>query len=125
MADWIPAQVIANRHWNQDLFSLSLRANIEPFKAGQFTKLGIMIGDNLIQRAYSFVNPPQQADIEIYATRVADGLLSPRLHALQAGDTVQISARASGFFTLEEIANSQHLWLFATGTAIEVRICLF
>ena len=39
MADWIPAQVIENRHWNQDLFSLSLRANIEPFKAGQFTKL--------------------------------------------------------------------------------------
>ncbi|MCP4956887.1 MAG: ferredoxin--NADP reductase [Photobacterium aquimaris] len=118
MADWIPAQVIANRHWNQDLFSLSLRANIEPFKAGQFTKLGIMIGDNLIQRAYSFVNPPQQTNIEIYATRVTDGLLSPRLHALQAGDTVQISARASGFFTLDDIANSQHLWLFATGTAI-------
>ncbi|MCD9479760.1 ferredoxin--NADP reductase [Photobacterium phosphoreum] len=118
MADWIPAQVIANRHWNQDLFSLSLRANIEPFKAGQFTKLGIMIGDNLIQRAYSFVNSPQHTDIEIYATRVADGLLSPRLHALQEGDTVQISARASGFFTLDEVATSQHLWLFATGTAI-------
>jgi hypothetical protein len=65
MADWIPAQVIANRHWNQDLFSLSLRANIEPFKAGQFTKLGIMIGDNLIQRAYSFVNSPQQTELAL------------------------------------------------------------
>ncbi|WP_318487470.1 ferredoxin--NADP reductase [Photobacterium leiognathi] len=118
MADWIPAQVIANRHWNNDLFSLSLQANIEPFKAGQFTNLGLEIDGQMIQRAYSFVNPPQQPVIDIYATRVSEGLLSPRLHALTAGDTVFISARANGFFTLDEVPQGDHLWLLATGTAI-------
>lgn len=118
MADWIPAEVITNRHWNSDLFSLVLRANIEPFKAGQFTKLGLEIDGKMVQRAYSFVNPPSDNDIEIYATRVADGLLSPRLHALGSGDTVFISARANGFFTLNEVPDSEHLWLLATGTAI-------
>ncbi|MGF1685300.1 ferredoxin--NADP reductase [Photobacterium japonica] len=118
MADWIPAKVITNRHWNHDLFSLVLEANIEPFKAGQFTKLGLEIDGKMIQRAYSFVNPPTSAQIEIYATRVADGTLSPRLHALEAGDEVFISARANGFFTLNEIPDSEHLWLLATGTAI-------
>ena len=118
MADWIPAKVITNRHWNHDLFSLVLEANIEPFKAGQFTKLGLEIDGKMIQRAYSFVNPPSGNRIEIYATRVADGLLSPRLHALEAGDEVFISARANGFFTLNEIPDSDHLWMLATGTAI-------
>ncbi|GAL05805.1 ferredoxin--NADP reductase [Photobacterium aphoticum] len=118
MADWIPAKVITNRHWNHDLFSLVLEANIEPFKAGQFTKLGLEIDGKMIQRAYSFVNPPSSNQIEIYATRVADGLLSPRLHALEAGDEVFISARANGYFTLNEIPDSDHLWLLATGTAI-------
>ncbi|MGF1713474.1 ferredoxin--NADP reductase [Photobacterium chitinilyticum] len=118
MADWIPAEVITNRHWNSDLFSLVLRANIEPFKAGQFTKLGLEIDGKMVQRAYSFVNPPSDNNIEIYATRVADGLLSPRLHALDSGDTVFISARANGYFTLNEVPDSEHLWLLATGTAI-------
>lgn len=118
MADWIPAEVIKNRHWNSDLFSLILRANIEPFKAGQFTKLGLDIDGKVIQRAYSFVNPPSDSNIEIYATRVADGLLSPRLHALDSGDTVFISARSNGYFTLNEVPDSEHIWLLATGTAI-------
>lgn len=118
MADWIPAEVITNRHWNSDLFSLKLQANIEPFKAGQFTKLGLEIDGKLIQRAYSFVNPPSDPLLEIYATRVADGELSPRLHALDCGDIVYISARASGYFTLDEVPPGDHLWLLATGTAI-------
>lgn len=118
MADWIPAQVISNRHWNQDLFSLVLTANIEPFKAGQFTKLALDIDGKRVQRAYSFVNPPSSPHIEIYATRVADGQLSPALHALEAGDEVLISARATGFFTLDEVPDGEHLWLLATGTAI-------
>jgi ferredoxin/flavodoxin---NADP+ reductase len=118
MADWIPAEVVTNRHWNNDLFSLTLRANIEPFKAGQFTKLGLEIDGKMIQRAYSFVNPPSENLVEIYATRVADGLLSPRLHALQEGDTVFVSARANGYFTLNEVPESDHLWMLATGTAI-------
>ncbi|MGF1680950.1 ferredoxin--NADP reductase [Photobacterium minamisatsumaniensis] len=118
MADWIPAEVITNRHWNNDLFSLVLKANIEPFKAGQFTKLGLEIDGKMIQRAYSFVNPPSNDNIEVYATRVADGLLSPRLHALNNGDTVFVSARANGFFTLDEVPDGEHLWLLSTGTAI-------
>lgn len=118
MADWIPAKVISNRHWNSELFSLTLEANIEPFKAGQFTKLALECDGKMIQRAYSFVNPPSSHQIEIYATRVADGLLSPRLHALTAEDEVFITARANGFFTLDEVPDGDSLWLLSTGTAI-------
>lgn len=118
MAIWIKAEVIDNRHWNKDLFSLILDANISPFVAGQFTKLGLEIDGKLIQRAYSYVNPPESKYQEIYATRVADGLLSPHLHGLKAGDTVMISKEPNGFFTLNEIPQGEHLWMISTGTAI-------
>ena len=118
MGTWIKAEVIENRHWNRDLFSLILKADIAPFLAGQFTKLGLEIDGKLIQRAYSYVNSPNSKYQEIYATRVADGLLSPRLHALEAGDNLMITKEANGFFTLNEIPQSEHLWMISTGTAI-------
>lgn len=118
MATWIKADVIENRRWNKDLFSLILDANVEPFLAGQFTKLGLEINGKLIQRAYSYINPPNSKYQEIYATRVADGLLSPSLHELEAGDTVMISKEANGFFTLNEIPQGENLWMISTGTAL-------
>ncbi|KXF82752.1 ferredoxin--NADP reductase [Enterovibrio coralii] len=118
MATWIKAEVIENRRWNKDLFSLVLDADVAPFTAGQFAKLGLEIDGKLVQRAYSYVNAPSSKYIEIYATRVADGLLSPRLHELEAGDTVMITKDATGFFTLEEIPQGEHLWMLSTGTAL-------
>lgn len=118
MATWIKAEVIENRRWSRDLFSLVLSADVDPFTAGQFTKLGLEIDGKLIQRAYSLVNPPSSKYLEIYATRVADGLLSPRLHALEPGDTVMITKESSGFFTLNEVPDGNHLWLLSTGTAL-------
>lgn len=118
MATWVKANVVENRRWSKNLFSLFLSADVSPFVAGQFTKLGLEFDAKLVQRAYSFANPPQSKYIEIYATRVADGLLSPKLHALEAGDTLMISQLAYGHFTLNHVPSSEHLWLIATGTAI-------
>ncbi|PML79707.1 ferredoxin--NADP reductase [Enterovibrio norvegicus] len=118
MANWIKAEVIENRRWNKDLFSLVLDADVSPFVAGQFTKLGLEIDGKLIQRAYSYVNSPDSKYLEIYATRVADGLLSPQLHALEPGDSVMITKDAAGFFTLDEIPQGEHLWMLSTGTAL-------
>lgn len=117
MANWVEATVIKNHHWNDDLFSLTLDAPVETFTAGQFTKLALDIDGTRVQRAYSYVNSPN-APLEIYATRVADGLLSPKLHALKEGDKVFITPQANGFFTLDEVPEGDILWLFATGTAI-------
>jgi ferredoxin--NADP+ reductase len=40
------------------LHSLRIEAAIEPFKAGQFTKLGLHIGDEIVGRPYSIVSAP-------------------------------------------------------------------
>lgn len=118
MANWIKAEVVENRSWNRNLFSLILKAEIDPFVAGQFTKLALEIDGELIQRAYSYVNPPNSKYLEIYATSVADGKLTPHLQKLQPGDTVMVSKTASGFFTLEEVPTASHLWMVSSGTAL-------
>jgi len=59
MSNWVEATVKSVTWWNETLFSLTVNANVEPFKAGQFTKLSMMDGDKRIARAYSYVNAPE------------------------------------------------------------------
>ena len=83
MSNWIEATVVENYKWTHNLFSLKIKANVDKFIAGQYTKLGLKIDDNIVQRAYSFVNKPQSSTLEIYITTVKDGLLSPQLEKLK------------------------------------------
>lgn len=115
---WCEGRVHALRQWTDTLFSLQLQADVEPFIAGQFTKLGLEIGDELISRPYSFVNAPGEALLEFYFVTVPDGPLTNRMIELKSGDRIWIMRRAAGFLTLNEIPDAQHLWLLSTGTAI-------
>lgn len=118
MAEWIEAKVIENRSWTDDLFSIIVQAPIAPFTAGQFAKLALDIEGERVQRAYSYVNSPNNPRLEFYLVNVSAGKLSPKLHALRANDRLMITKHAAGFFVLEEIPNCTTLWMLATGTAI-------
>ena len=118
MANWHRATVQQNHAWSDNLFSLKVDYPHGDFIAGQFVRLALEINGERVQRAYSLVNPPGVDYAEIYFTSVADGKLSPALATLQAGDSVDISYPASGFFTLEEVPQGEALWLISTGTGI-------
>ncbi|CAM4238578.1 ferredoxin--NADP reductase [Pseudoalteromonas byunsanensis] len=118
MAQWTTGRVVEINWWTPSLFSLRVSANIQPFKAGQFTKLALQIGDKRIARAYSFVNSPQDPVLEFYLIEVPDGSLSERLAELKAGDEIMIEERANGFLTLDELPDADTLWMLSTGTAI-------
>jgi len=118
MADWVTGKVVRVQHWTDSLFSLVVNAPVAPFTAGQFTKLGLEIDGERVQRAYSYVNAPGNPDLEFYLVTVPEGKLSPRLHAMQPGDEVMVVSDAAGFFVLDEIPECETLWMLATGTAI-------
>ena len=61
MADWVSGKVTKVEYWTDALFSLYVRAPVHPFTAGQFTKLGLEIDGERVQRAYSYVNAPRQS----------------------------------------------------------------
>ncbi|MFH6811409.1 ferredoxin--NADP(+) reductase [Escherichia coli] len=118
MADWVTGKVTKVQNWTDALFSLTVHAPVLPFTAGQFTKLGLEIEGERVQRAYSYVNSPDNPDLEFYLVTVPDGKLSPRLAALKPGDEVQVVSEAAGFFVLDEVPDCETLWMLATGTAI-------
>ncbi len=118
MSNWIEGKVVRNKHWTDVLYSLQIEANIDPFVAGQYGRLGLDIDDQIVGRPYSFVNAPHENIYEFYSITVKQGPLSPRLSALRESDSVWIDQRANGFFTLNEVPDGRDMWMFATGTAL-------
>ena len=118
MHEWVEGRVVNNVRHAGELFVLHVEAPVEPFLAGQFTKLGLNIGGELITRPYSMVNSPSEQMLEFYFNTVPNGDFSNRLSKLGDGDNILVSPAASGTFTLDEVPEAEHLWLLATGTAI-------
>lgn len=117
-SSFIPATVIENYQWTERLFSLKLKAELQPFVAGQFVRLQVIIDGKAFAKSYSLVNAPSEPDAEIYFNIVPEGKVSTALGALAAGDKLEISQPAVGFFTLNEIPDAKHLWMLATGTGL-------
>jgi ferredoxin--NADP+ reductase len=124
MEQWIEGKVVEKKQWSDQLYSLRFEAAVEPFSAGQFTRLALEIDGERVARPYSFVNPPDEQLLEVYFNEVLDGPLSPRLAALQPGDNIWVSAKANGLFTLEQIPDNKDLWMVATGTALGVYLSI-
>ncbi|MGF1761126.1 ferredoxin--NADP reductase [Photobacterium sagamiensis] len=116
----IEGTVVGRVDWTERLFSLKVKAQMIPFKAGQFTKLALPTAEGeWSRRAYSLVNAPDDEILEFLLVTVPDGELSPRLDALQPGDPVYVGEEPAGFMTLEEIPETaRDLWMLSTGTAI-------
>ena len=115
---WLQAKVVSQVRWTDRLYSLRIDAAPLAFEAGQFTKLGLEIDGEIVGRAYSFVNAPDERPYEFYYSVVPEGPLTPRLARLAAGSSVLLGSSPSGFLVLSEIPDSTCLWMFATGTGI-------
>lgn len=124
MADWVTGKVTKVQNWTDALFSLTVHAPINPFTAGQFTKLGLEIDGERVQRAYSYVNAPDNPNLEFYLVTVPQGKLSPRLAALKPGDEVQVVSDASGFLYWMKCLTARRYGCWRPEPLL-ARICLF
>lgn len=118
MTKWVAGRVTGLRYWTGQLLSLRVEAPVDPFRAGQFTRIALDIGEERVARPYSYVNPPEERPLEFYFITVPGGPLTARLAALEPGAGIWVSPRPSGMLTLAEVPESDHLWLLSTGTAI-------
>ena len=118
MSTWVEGTVVAQKRWAGLLYSLQVEADIAPFQAGQFTKLALAVDGEMVGRPYSFVNAPAVRPHEFHYVVLPEHPLTPRLCKLEAGDSVYLAPKASGFLTLGQVQAGEHLWLLATGTAI-------
>ena len=118
MSHWLDGRVVERIDWTDALHSLRIEAPIEPFRAGQFIKIGLEIDGKVLGRPYSLVNPPDRQPLEVYFMTVPEGPLTPRLAALKENDRILVAPHANGFMVIDEVPHATTLWLIATGTGI-------
>ncbi len=116
--EWVEGKVVDNIHWSENLFSLRITAEVDPFTAGQFTSLALDIDGERIARPYSYLNAPGQQPLEFFFYTATGGVLSNALVNLSVGDSVFVRRQSNGFFTLDEVPDTNDLWMLATGTGI-------
>ena len=115
---WLTGRVVENKHWTETRFSLRVEGAPLKFQAGQFVRIALDIEGQRVARAFSFVNPPEDAVHEFYGVIVPQGPLSPRLAKLRAGDALHIATNPAGFLVLSEVPDAETLWLISTGTGL-------
>jgi ferredoxin--NADP+ reductase len=118
MSRWLEGSVVRLQPWTDRLYSIQISAEIKPFVAGQFTRLALEIDGEVVARPYSFLNSPGDPLHEFYFVTVPGGPLTSRMVTLAPGDPILIAPQAAGFFTLNELPDSEVLWMLSTGTAI-------
>lgn len=113
--------VLSVKRWTNHLFSFALtRPAHFRFTAGQFARIGIRIGDELIFRAYSVVSSPFDGTLEFFSIVVPNGAFTSNLQHLQVGTQIYLEKIPYGFLILARYQQPipQDLWLLATGTGV-------
>ncbi len=121
MSDFL--KVIEVEHYTDTLFRIRTERPVSyRYTAGQFTMIGM--GDDDINRAYSYTSGPYDDYIEFYSIKVQDGPLTSRLQHIRVGDTIEVGNKPTGTLTLANLELGGNLWMLATGTGIAPFISL-
>lgn len=118
MAEWTRGTVVHNRHWTENLFSLTIDADIASFRAGQYTSLALDIDGQRVGDPYSILSAPDERPLEFFLYTRLEGDLSTSLRQLQPGDSLWVDRQPAGGFTLDTVPDNEELWLLATGTGV-------
>lgn len=114
-------KVLSVQRWTNTLFSFTMtRPAHFKFTAGQFARIGLKVGDELVVRAYSVVSSPFDETLEFFSIVVPDGAFTSNLQHLQVGDELYLEKIPYGFLTLAryQLPLPKDLWLLATGTGL-------
>ena len=114
-------KVLSVHRWTNTLFSFTMtRPAHFKFTAGQFARIGLKVGDELVVRAYSVVSSPFDETLEFFSIVVPDGAFTSNLQHLQVGDELYLEKIPYGFLTLAryQLPLPKDLWLLGTGTGL-------
>ena len=114
-------KVLSVHRWTNNLFSFTMtRPAHFKFTAGQFARIGLKVGDELVVRAYSVVSSPFDETLEFFSIVVPDGAFTSNLQHLNVGDELYLEKIPYGFLTLAryQLPAPKDLWLLGTGTGL-------
>ncbi|MCG9505374.1 ferredoxin--NADP reductase [Acinetobacter pittii] len=114
-------KVLSVHRWTPTLFSFTMtRPAHFKFTAGQFARIGLKVGKELVVRAYSVVSSPFDETLEFFSIVVPDGAFTSNLQHLKVGDELYLEKIPYGYLTLARYQQPlpHDLWLLATGTGL-------
>ncbi|WPC34246.1 ferredoxin--NADP reductase [Acinetobacter sp. YWS30-1] len=114
-------KVLSVHRWTNTLFSFTMtRPAHFKFTAGQFARIGLKVGDELVVRAYSVVSSPFDETLEFFSIVVPEGKFTSNLQHLKVGDELYLDKIPYGYLTLAryQLPLPQDLWLLGTGTGL-------
>lgn len=114
-------KVLSVHRWTPTLFSFTMtRPAYFKFTAGQFARIGLKVGEELVVRAYSVVSSPFDETLEFFSIVVPDGAFTSNLQHLKVGDELYLEKTPYGYLTLARYQQPlpHDLWLLATGTGL-------
>jgi ferredoxin--NADP+ reductase len=119
MAALCEEQVVGVHHWTDRLFSFkTTRSATFRFINGQFTMIGMPIGDRPLLRAYSMVSSNYEDVLEFLSIKVPDGPLTSRLQHIEVGDRILVGSKPTGTLVQDSLLPGCTLYLAATGTGL-------
>ncbi len=119
MSNMNEERVLSVHHWTDTLFSF--RTTRDPsfrFRNGEFTMIGLKVGEKPLLRAYSLVSANYEEELEFFSIKVQDGPLTSRLQHLRVGDPIIVSRKATGTLVLDNVTSGRNLYLIGTGTGL-------
>jgi ferredoxin--NADP+ reductase len=106
-------------HWTDTLFSFTTTRNPSfRFRNGEFTMIGLNMGQKPLLRAYSVASANYEDRLEFFSIKVPDGPLTSRLQHLKEGDEIIVSRKATGTLVIDNLQAGRNLYLIGTGTGL-------
>lgn len=119
MSNLMEERVLDVRHWTDTLFSFkTTRDPSFRFRNGEFTMIGLTVGNKPLLRAYSLVSANYEENLEFFSIKVQDGPLTSRLQHLEVGSPIVVSRKATGTLVLDNLRAGRNLYLVGTGTGL-------
>src|ERR1700745_3573977 len=111
--------VLSVHHWTDNLFSFTTTRNPSfRFRSGEFTMIGLTVGERPLPRAYSVASAHYEDTLEFFSIKVPDGPLTSRLQHLKEGDEIIVSRKATSTLVVDNLDDGRNLYLIGTGTGL-------
>src|SRR3954449_8991546 len=119
MSNFNQESVLSVHHWTDTLFSFTTTRNPSfRFRNGEFTMIGLKLGEKPLLRAYSVASANYEDRLEFYSIKVPDGPLTSRLQHLKPGDQVLVGKKPTGTLVTSHLLPGKRLYLLSTGTGL-------
>src|SRR4030088_1267311 len=119
MSSFNQESVLSVHHWTDTLFSFTTTRNPSfRFRNGEFTMIGLKLGERPLLRAYSVASANYEDRLEFFSIKVPDGPLTSHLQHLKQGDEIIVSRKATGTLGMDNREDGRILYLIGPGPGL-------